>query len=75
MGKIFLLATILDLVYQLVAYRGVYTLELLITAQLGPERMKRNPEVGLSGAKLTRNAHSIEVHTSRSEELGIHSEG
>jgi len=31
-GKVFLLATILDVVYQLIVHRGVYTLELLITA-------------------------------------------
>jgi hypothetical protein len=31
-GKVFLLATILDLVYQLIVHRGVYILELLITA-------------------------------------------
>ena len=31
-GKVFLLAAILDVVYQLIVHRGVYTLELLITA-------------------------------------------
>jgi hypothetical protein len=31
-GKVFLLATILDVIYQLVVHRGVYILELLITA-------------------------------------------
>jgi hypothetical protein len=31
-GKVFLVATILDVVYQLIVHRGVYTLELLITA-------------------------------------------
>ena len=31
-GKVFLLATILDVVYQLIVHRGVYILELLITA-------------------------------------------
>ena len=31
-GKVFLLAAILDVVYQLVVHRGVYVLELLITA-------------------------------------------
>jgi len=31
-GKIFLLATILDVVYQLIVHRRIYTLELLITA-------------------------------------------
>jgi hypothetical protein len=31
-GKVFVLAVILDVVYQLVVHRGVYTLELLITA-------------------------------------------
>ena len=31
-GKVFLLATILDVVYQLIVHRGVYLLELLITA-------------------------------------------
>jgi len=31
-GKVFLLATILDLVYQLIVHRRVYILELLITA-------------------------------------------
>ena len=31
-GKVFLLATILDVVYQLIVHRAVYTLELLITA-------------------------------------------
>ena len=32
MGKVFVLATILDVVYQLIVHRGVYILELLITA-------------------------------------------
>ena len=31
-GKVFLLAAILDVVYQLIAHKGVYLLELLITA-------------------------------------------
>ena len=31
-GKVFLIATILDVVYQLIVLRGVYILELLITA-------------------------------------------
>src|SRR5579864_258408 len=31
-GKVFLLAAILDVVYQLIVHRGVYILELLITA-------------------------------------------
>jgi hypothetical protein len=31
-GKVFLVATILDVVYQLIVHRSVYTLELLITA-------------------------------------------
>jgi len=31
-GKVFVLAAILDVVYQLIAHRGVYSLELLITA-------------------------------------------
>ena len=31
-GKVFLLATILDVIYQLIVHRGVYILELLITA-------------------------------------------
>jgi hypothetical protein len=31
-GKVFLIATILDVVYQLIVHRGVYILELLITA-------------------------------------------
>ena len=31
-GKVFLLATILDVIYQLIVHRGVYLLELLITA-------------------------------------------
>jgi hypothetical protein len=31
-GKVFVLATILDVVYQLIVHRGVYSLELLITA-------------------------------------------
>jgi hypothetical protein len=31
-GKVFVLATILDLVYQLIVHRRVYILELLITA-------------------------------------------
>ena len=31
-GKVFVLATILDVIYQLIVHRGVYTLELLITA-------------------------------------------
>jgi hypothetical protein len=31
-GKVFLLAAILDVVYQLIAHRGVDILELLITA-------------------------------------------
>jgi hypothetical protein len=31
-GKVFLLSTILDVVYQLIVHRGVYILELLITA-------------------------------------------
>jgi ABC-type polysaccharide/polyol phosphate export permease len=31
-GKVFLLAAILDLVYQVIVHRGVYILELLITA-------------------------------------------
>ena len=30
--KVFLLAAILDVVYQLIVHRGVYALELLITA-------------------------------------------
>ena len=30
-GKVFLLAAILDVVYQLIVHRGVYSLELLIT--------------------------------------------
>jgi ABC-type polysaccharide/polyol phosphate export permease len=31
-GKVFLLAAILDVVYQLMVHRGVYILELMITA-------------------------------------------
>ena len=31
-GTVFLLATILDVIYQLIVHRGVYILELLITA-------------------------------------------
>ena len=31
-GKVFLLATTLDVIYQLIVHRGVYILELLITA-------------------------------------------
>ena len=31
-GKVFVLATILDVIYQLIVHRGVYSLELLITA-------------------------------------------
>ena len=31
-GKVFVLATILDAIYQLIVHRGVYILELLITA-------------------------------------------
>jgi hypothetical protein len=31
-GKVFVLATILDVVYQLIVHRGVHSLELLITA-------------------------------------------
>ncbi len=31
-GKVLLLATLLDLIYQLIVHRGVYVLELLITA-------------------------------------------
>jgi hypothetical protein len=31
-GKVFLLAAILDVVYQLIVHRGVYVLELMITA-------------------------------------------
>ena len=31
-GKVFVLATILDVAYQLIVHRGVYSLELLITA-------------------------------------------
>jgi len=31
-GKVFLIATILDVVYQLIVHRGFYILELLITA-------------------------------------------
>ncbi len=31
-GKVFLIATILDVIYQLIVHRGVYILELLITA-------------------------------------------
>jgi hypothetical protein len=31
-GKVFILATILDVIYQLIVHRGVYVLELLITA-------------------------------------------
>jgi len=31
-GKVFVIATILDVVYQLIVHRGVYSLELLITA-------------------------------------------
>ena len=30
-GKVFILSTILDVVYQLIVHRGVYSLELLIT--------------------------------------------
>ena len=30
-GRVFILATILDVVYQLIVHRGVYVLELLIT--------------------------------------------
>src|SRR5258708_784910 len=31
-GKVFMLSAILDVIYQLIVHRGVYTLELLITA-------------------------------------------
>jgi hypothetical protein len=31
-GKVFLIATILDVIYQLIVHRGVYLLELLLTA-------------------------------------------
>jgi hypothetical protein len=31
-GKVFVLATILDVIYQLIVHRGVYILELLLTA-------------------------------------------
>jgi hypothetical protein len=31
-GKVFILAVVLDSIYQLIVHRGVYVLELLITA-------------------------------------------
>lgn len=33
-GKIFILAVVLDTIYQLIVHRGVYVLELLITATM-----------------------------------------
>jgi hypothetical protein len=33
-GKVFILAIVLDTIYQLIVHRGVYVLELLITATL-----------------------------------------
>ena len=33
-GKVFILAAVLDSIYQLIVHRGVYVLELLITARV-----------------------------------------
>lgn len=50
----FILATILDVIYQLIVHRGVYTLELLITAvilAIVPYVLVRGPINGI--AKMT----------------------
>jgi len=46
LGKVFVLATILDVVYQLIVHHGVYSLELLITAMtlaIVPNVLVRGP--------------------------------
>src|SRR5436190_5989083 len=48
-GKVFLIATILDVVYQLIVHRGVYILEFLITAvtlSIVPYVLVRGPVTG-----------------------------
>ena len=58
-GKVFVLAMILDVVYQLIAHRGVYMLELLITAvtlAIAPYVLLRGPISRI--AKMVLDARS-----------------
>ena len=59
-GKVFVLAMILDVVYQLIVHRGVYTLELLITAvtlAILPYILVRGPISRI--AKMVFDARSV----------------
>jgi hypothetical protein len=63
-GKVFIVAMILDAIYQLIVHRGVYVLEMLITATLlaiVPYILLRGPvnriaRRGPTGKQITGNA-------------------
>jgi hypothetical protein len=58
-GKVFLLATILDVVYQLIVHQAVYSLELLITAvtlAIVPYVLVRGPISRIAKMVLARPA-------------------
>ena len=58
-GKVFILAVVLDAVYQLIAHRGVYLLELLIVAPVLaflPYILLRGPVTRLVTAFIHRTA-------------------
>ena len=66
-GKVFLIAAILDVIYQLIVHRGVYRLELLLTAvtlAIVPYVLLRGPVTRvpqLNGVIVARRCHHSTV--------------
>ena len=71
-GKVFLLAAILDVIYQLIVHRGVYLLELLLTAMtlaIVPYVLLRGPcqsQSKISVRRSTRHEATTEIDNFRS---------
>jgi|SRR4051794_16666695 hypothetical protein len=66
-GKVFVIAMILDSIYQLMVHRGVYVLELLIVAivlAIIPYVLVRGPVNRIAGSKQVRNQLSKRMKTS-----------
>lgn len=67
-GTVFVIATILDTVYQLIVHRAVYTLELLITAvtlAIVPYVLLRGPITRI--ARIVFDARSAMHHRARTQ--------
>jgi len=66
-GTVFIIATVLDSIYQLVVHRGVYVLELLITATtlaLVPYILIRGPVNRIARTKPTRGQLDKQIKAS-----------